>query len=192
MPRPKLTTDEFAAIAAIAKSRAPRLRMEEAEVLSVAMVRVLSELPKWRKGNKVPRLNFLTQRANWAINEHQRRECRQAFGATKREVNGLLKSEKGAVKTPALNRLVRAILREQSYAAEHADPAYFDRAGQVSKVLAALDEIPEREAQALSLLYLGEMAAIDIAAAMGVDQRSVRRLARDGVRRVRLLLTGDM
>jgi RNA polymerase sigma factor (sigma-70 family) len=191
MPRPKLTADEFAAIAAIAKARAPRLRMEEGEVLSVAMIGALEKLPKYKKGS-VPRLNFLTQRANWAINEHHRRECRQAFGATKREVNGLLKSDKGAVKTPALNRLVRAILREQSYSAEHADPAYFDRAGQVSRVLAALDEIPPREAQAMSLLYLGELPAADIAAVMKIDQRSVQRLARDGVQRVRLLLTGAM
>jgi RNA polymerase sigma factor (sigma-70 family) len=185
MPRPKLTTEELSAIVAIAKSRAPRLRMEEAEVLSVAMVRVLSELPKWRKGNKVPRLNFLTQRANWAINEHQRRECRQTFGATKREVASL----PGGTKTTALNRLVRAILREQSYSAEHADPAYFDRAGQMAKVLGALDQIPAREAQALSLLYLGELPAAEIAALMQIDQRSVQRLARDGVQRVRILLT---
>ena len=61
--------------------------------------------------------------------------------------------------------------------AETADPAdTLDRARQRRALLIALGELPERERTIVSLRYGAELNATDIAATIGVDPATIRKV----------------
>lgn len=177
MRRPQtLTPDEIDLVTELARGAARRLRLDPDDAQQIALIAALQAKREYDRKRNVPMTGWIRQKAWWALQETQRAESRQLFGRTRHA------ARMAPLPAPAPARQAVATVDA------HADPAYFDNAAQIGEVLGALEALPRRQAEVVSLRYFAHLEYQEIGRMLQIDYQLAAREARNGVARLREML----